>query len=146
MIYSNHQVKENTSKTRKELTMPMLSKTVVDSDLRARIFDEIFELSTEAGKIDAFTTDNDVEYRKVNDRQWGVILTDKNGHERYCRVGVIVAEEREDMTARELMKKEIDEYRAKQASKAEKAKAKEEKIARDKKAREEKTKKEEEGE
>jgi len=126
--------------------MAKISKTVVDADLRNRVFSEIFELETEAGTIDAFTTDNDTEYRKINDRQWGVILTDKNGVERYCRVGVIVAEEREDMTARELMQSEIDAYNEKQASKAEKAKAKEAKIARDKKAREEKAKKEEEGE
>ena len=126
--------------------MAKISKNVVDADLRNRIFSEIFELETEAGTIDAFTTDNDTEYRKINDRQWGVILTDKNGVERYCRIGVIVAEEREDMTARELMQAEIDAYNEKQASKVEKAKAKEAKIARDKKAREEKAKKEEEGE
>lgn len=122
--------------------MAKISKNVVDADLRNRIFSEIFELNTEAGTIDAFTTDNGTEYRRINDRQWGVILTDKNGVERYCRVGVIVAEEREDMTARELMQSEIDAYNEKQASKVEKAKAKEAKIARDKKAREEKAKKE----
>lgn len=126
--------------------MAKISKNVVDADLRNRIFSEIFELETEAGTIDAFTTDNDTEYRRINDRQWGVILTDKNGVERYCRIGVIVAEEREDMTARELMQSEIDAYNEKQANKAEKAKAKEAKIARDRKAREEKKKKEEEGE
>ena len=126
--------------------MAKISKNVVDADLRNRIFSEIFELETSAGTIDAFTTDNDTEYRRINDRQWGVILTDKNGVERYCRIGVIVAEEREDMTARELMQAEIDAYNEKQANKAEKAKAKEAKIARDKKAREEKAKKEEEGE
>ena len=123
--------------------MAKISKSGVDADLRARIFDEIFELSTEAGKIDAFTTDSGTEYRKINERQYGVILIDKNGVERYCRVGVIVAEEREDMTARELMESEIAAYQEKQASKAEKTNAKEAKIARDKKAREEKAKKEE---
>ena len=112
--------------------MPMLPKTVVDADMRMRVF------------ADAIFDENDeITWVTINDRQYGCILTDKNGHERYCRLGVIVAEEREDMTARELMQAEIDEYRAKQASKAEKAKAKEEKIARDKKAREEKAKKEE---
>lgn len=124
--------------------MAKISKNVVDADLRNRIFSEIFELDTEAGTIDTFTTDSGTEYHKINDRQWGIILTDKNGVERYCRVGVIVAEEREDMTARELMQAEINAYNEKQASKAEKAKAKEAKIARDKKAREEKAKKEEE--
>lgn len=117
--------------------MPKISKTVVDADLRSRIFDDMLILKNE-------DEDYEFNYVKVNDRQYGVILTDKNGVERYCRVGVIVAEEREDMTARELMQAEIDAYTEKQAAKAEKAKAKEEKIARDKKAREEK--KEEEGE
>lgn len=115
--------------------MPKISKTVVDADLRNRVFaDTIFDENDE------------IQWVKINDRQYGCILTDKNGVERLVRLGAIVAEEREDMTARELMQKEIDEYNAKQANKAEKAKAKEEKIARDKKAREEKNKKEEEGE
>jgi len=112
--------------------MAKISKNVVDADLRGTIF------------ADLFGVDNTLNYTKVNDRQYGVLLTDKNGVERYCRVGVIVAEEREDMTARELMQSEMDAYNEKQASKAEKAKAKEAKIARDKKAREEKAKKEEE--
>lgn len=106
--------------------MAKISKTIVDSELRARVFEE---LDIEGGN-----------FIKINDRQYGVILTDKNGVERYCRVGVIVAEEREDMTARELMQKEIDEYNAKQATKAEKAQAKAEKIARDQARREAKAK------
>lgn len=114
--------------------MAKISKNVVDADLRNQVFEDIFADPSDTG------------YIKINDRQYGIILTDKNGIERYCRVGVIVAEEREDMTARELMQSEIDAYNEKQASKAEKAKAKEAKIARDKKAREEKKKKEEEGE
>lgn len=117
--------------------MAKISKSVVDADLRNRIFSHL-------DIANAYTEDS--LFYKINDRQYGVILTDKNGVERYCRVGVIVAEEREDMTARELMQAEIDAYNEKQASKAEKAKAKEAKIARDKKAREEKAKKEEEGE
>lgn len=115
--------------------MAKISKNVVDADLRARIFSHL-------DIANAYTEDS--LFYKINDRQYGVLLTDKNGVERYCRVGVIVAEEREDMTARELMQSEIDAYNEKQASKAEKAKAKEAKIARDKKAREEKAKKEEE--
>ena len=106
--------------------MPKLTKNVVDADLRTRTFEE---LDIENGN-----------FIKVNDRQYGIIWTDKNGVERYCRVGVIVAEEREDMTARELMQSEIDAYEAKQAEKAEKAKAKAEKAARDKAAREAKEK------
>lgn len=117
--------------------MAKISKNVVDADLRNRIFSHL-------DIANAYTEDS--LFYKINDRQYGVILTDKNGVERYCRVGVIVAEEREDMTARELMQAEIDAYNEKQANKAEKAKAKEAKIARDKKAREEKAKKEEEGE
>lgn len=102
--------------------MPKISKTVVDKELRDRIFGWICQ-------------DEDT-FAKVNDRQYGCILTDLNGIQRYCRIGVIVAEEREDMTAQELMQSEIDAYNAKQEAKAEKAKAKEEKIARDKARRE----------
>lgn len=109
--------------------MAKISKTVVDADLRTRIFSHL-------DIANAYTEDS--VFYKINDRQYGVILTDKNGVERYCRVGVIVAEEREDMTARELMQSEIDAYHAKQAEKAEKAKAKEKKIARDKALREKK--------
>lgn len=123
--------------------MAKISKNVVDADLRNRIFSEIFELETEAGTIDAFTTDNNTEYRKINDRQWGVILTDKNGVERYVRIGAIVAEEREDMTARELMAKEQKEYQDKQTEKAEKAKKNAEKAAKDKAARAKKKEEEE---
>lgn len=106
--------------------MAKISKTVVDANLRARIFEE---LDIANGN-----------FVKVNDRQYGIILTDANGVERYVRIGAIVAEEREDMTARELMQKEIDEYNTKQATKAEKAQAKAEKIARDQARREAKAK------
>jgi hypothetical protein len=127
-------VKENTNKTRKDLFMPKISKTAVDADLRTRVFDWLM----------ADTDSDDTEYeiaistsmQKINDRQYGCILVDKNGVERYCRVGVIVAEEREDMTARELMAREIDEYNAKQASKAEKARVRAEKAEKDKAKRE----------
>lgn len=115
--------------------MAKISKTVVDKDLRDQIFDEIFELQTDVGRIDAFTLEDGTTYRKVNDRQWGVIRTDLNGVKRYCRVGVIVAEEREDMTAEELMQSEIDAYLAKQADKAEKAQARAEKAKKDKERR-----------
>ena len=109
-----------------------MSKTIVDKKLRDEIFADI---------IHGYPTD--YKYTKVNDRQYGVILTDANGVERYCRVGVIVAEVREDMTAEELMNAEIEEYNMKQEAKAEKAKAKEAKIAKDK-ARREKEKEEKE--
>jgi len=110
--------------------MAKISKTVVDKDLRALVFSELF-------------TDNNTKYDfvRINDRQYGVIAIDLNGHERYIRIGAIVAEEREDMTARELMQSEIDAYNAKQEAKEEKAKTKAEKIAKDK-ARREKEKEE----
>ena len=114
--------------------MPKLTKNVVDSDLRSRIFEDLFTIYSG----DEAELSN--HYTKVNDRQYGTIIVDKNGVERYCRVGVIVAEEREDMTARELMQSEIEAYEAKQAEKAEKAKAKAEKAAKDKAAREAKEK------
>lgn len=103
-----------------------MTKAEIDAKLRSRIFNEIIPKYPAGGR----------EYIKINDRQYGVVLTDENGNERYCRIGVIVAEEREDMTARELMQAEIDAYNTKQAEKAEKAKAKAEKIARDKAKRE----------
>ena len=105
--------------------MPKLSQNVVNSELRERIFDDIM------------TRENIViDFERINDRQYGCILTDKNGVERYCRLGVIVAKEREDMTARDLMQSEIDIYKTKQAEKEEKAKAKAAKIERDKARRE----------
>lgn len=107
--------------------MAKISKNVVDSALRNDIF--------EALEMDEHN------FIKINDRQYGIILTDANGVERYCRVGVIVAEEREDMTARDLMKKEIAEYNAKQENKAAKAaerakKAEADKVRREAKAKE----------
>jgi len=98
--------------------MANISKTIVDKDLRERVFDDIFD-----------TTDGN--YAKINDRQYGCILTDLNGHQRYVRIGAIVAEERDDMTAEELMQSEIDAYNAKQEAKAEKAQKKAKKIASD---------------
>lgn len=102
--------------------MAKISKTVVDKALREQVFQCLFEDCNPA----------DYGFDKINDRQYGVILKDLNGVLRYVRIGAIVAEEREDMTAEELMQKEIDEYNTKQAEKAEKAKKKEEKIAKDK--------------
>lgn len=103
--------------------MAKVSKAIVDKDLRDRVFTMI--------------ANGDVElFEKVNDRQNGIILTDMNGEERYVRLGAIVAELREDMTARELMQSEIDAYTAKQDAKAEKAQKKAEKIAKDKAKRE----------
>ena len=105
--------------------MAKVTKTMVDKGLRDEIFADI---------IHGYPTD--YAYTKINDRQYGVILTDANGVERYCRIGVIVAELRDDMTAKELMDAEIEEYEMKQKAKEEKARAKEVKIAKDKARRE----------
>ena len=112
-----------------------MTKTMVDKDIRERVFKDMFT-STEKAYLTEGT------YQKINDRQWGVILTDTNGEQRYVRIGAIVAELREDMTAEELMQSEIDTYNMKQAEKEEKAKAKAKKIAKDKARREEEKKNE----
>lgn len=113
--------------------MAQISKAVVDSAIRNDVF----------GMLDLSA------FKKVNDRQYGILVPDMNGETRYVRLGAIVAEQREDITAEELMESEIADYEAKQAAKAEKAKAKAEKIARDKAKREAEAKakaeKEEEG-
>jgi len=112
--------------------MAQVSKTIVDKALRDGIFFDIFQ--NDCGMYD---------YVKINDRQYGVLIEDMNGVQRYVRIGAIVAEERDDMTAEELMQSEIDAYNAKQEAKAEKVKKKEAKIAKDK-ARREKEKEEKE--
>lgn len=108
--------------------MAKVTKQIIDKQLRESVFEAIF-------------TNEIQNFVKINDRQYGVIMTDLNGNQRYVRIGVIVAELREDMTAEELMASEIEEYEMKQNAKAEKAKAKEAKIAKDK-ARREKEKEE----
>jgi len=111
-----------------------ISKAIVDSNIRTAIFNTLNVANIEG-------------FHKINDRQYGCIVEDVNGERRYARVGVIVAEQREDVTADELMAAEIADYEAKQAAKAEKAKARAEKAAKDKAKREaEKAKKESEGE
>lgn len=109
--------------------MAKVAKQIVDKELRDRVFENLFVVEGFSG-FPAF------EYHRINDRQFGVILTDLNGEQRYVRIGAIVAELREDMTAEELMNAEMEEYRMKQEAKAEKAKAKEAKIAKDKAQRE----------
>ena len=112
--------------------MPKVTKTMVDQELRNKIFGMLFDNDETSGS-----------FVKINDRQYGIILVDANGEQRYCRIPVIVAELREEMTAEELMQSEIEEYQMKQKAKTEKAKAKEAKIAKDK-ARREKEKEEKE--
>ena len=105
--------------------MAKITKTQNDKSLRDLVFSELFEGNT-----------TQYDFARINDRQYGVLLIDLNGHQRYVRIGAIVAEERDDMTAEELMQSEIDAYNQKQVDKAEKAKAKEKKIAKDKARRE----------
>lgn len=112
--------------------MATISKAIVDSNIRATIFSTLNIAELEG-------------FHKINDRQYGCIVEDVNGDRRYVRVGVIVAEQREDMTADELMASEIADYESKQAAKAEKAAVRAEKAAKDK-AKREAAKKEKEGE
>lgn len=114
--------------------MAKISKNIVDAGLRESIFSDL--LTTKSATAYSY------DYVKINDRQYGVILTDKNGVERYCRVGVIVAEEREGMTARELMAQEMADYNAKQEAKAAKAAERAKKAEADKARREAKAKEE----
>ena len=111
-------------KTRKGFEMAKISKTVVDKALRDTVFSDLF---TDGLKEDGYT--------KINDHQWGVLIQDLNGVQRYVRIGAIVAEEREDMTAQELMQNEIAAYEAKQADKEAKAQARAEKAKKDKERR-----------
>lgn len=120
--------------------MAKITKTVVDKELRDSVFTLLFGDKDVSEMTDEATG---IQIKKINDRQYGCLLTDLNGVQRYCRIGVIVAEERDTMTAEELMQSEIDAYRenqAKKEAKAEKAKAKAErdKAKRQKKEEEEK--------
>ena len=113
--------------------MAKVTKAQVDKDLREKVFNELV--------IEGWDLEDNVPlikegFHKINDRQYGCLITDLNGVQRYVRVGAIVAEERDDMTAEELMQSEIDAYTAKQNDKAEKAKKKADKIAKDKAKRE----------
>jgi hypothetical protein len=116
--------------------MAKVTKNIVDKDLRDTVFGELM------GAKDGWNAES-VGFHRINDRQYGILLLDVNGVERYVRLGAIVAEEREDMTARELMQKEIDEYNEKQTVKAQKAAERAEKAARDKAEREAKKKEKE---
>lgn len=112
--------------------MAKISKAVVDSNLRKVVFDALNIANIEG-------------FHKVNDRQFGCIIEDVNGERRYVRIGAIVAEQREDCTADELMASEIADYNAKQEAKAKRAAERAEKAAKDK-AKREAAKKEKEGE
>ena len=109
-----------------------ISKAVVDSHIRSAIFSALDITNIEG-------------FQKINDRQYGIIVEDINGERRYARVGVIVAEQREDVTADELMALEIADYNDKQAAKAKRAAERAEKAAKDR-AKREAAKKEKENE
>ena len=109
-----------------------ISKALVDANLRTVVFNAIGIANIEG-------------FHKINDRQFGCIVEDMNGDRRYIRVGCIVAEQREDMTADELMAAEIADYEDKQVKRAERAAARAEKAAKDR-AKREAAKKEKEGE
>jgi len=113
--------------------MPKISKAAVDANIRVALFN-ILDMA------------NREDFHKINDRQYGCIVEDDNGVRRYARVGIIVAEEREDCTADELMASEIADYEEKQAKKAAKAAERAEKAAKDKAKREAAAKKKAEGE
>lgn len=114
------------------------TKNVVDADLRNAIFEDLFT------KFSGDDSELNFHYQKINDRQYGVIMNDLNGHKRYVRIGAIVAEEREDMSAEELMESEVAKYNEAQEKKAEKKRKSEEKAKRDKALREKKAKEKEE--
>ena len=100
--------------------MPLkLSKAVVDSQIRAKIFEALNIANIEG-------------FKRINDRQFGVLVEDAEGHQRYARIPVIVAEEREDMTAEELMRSEVEKYEESQRKKAEQKAQREEKAKKDK--------------
>jgi len=106
--------------------MAKVTKNIVDKDLRDKVFDElIFE---ELSK-------RELEFTKINDRQYGCIMTDLNGNERYVRIGAIVAEIREDMTAEELMQSEVDKYNESIVKKAELAAKRKAKAEEDERKR-----------
>lgn len=100
-----------------------ISKAVIDSNVRSSVFSTL-----NIANIDGF--------HRINDRQYGCIVTDDNGVERYVRIGAIVAEIRDDMTAREYMQTEIDKYNETQRKKEERAAARKEKAQKDAERRE----------
>lgn len=111
--------------------MAKVSKTEVDKKLREDVFSMLGITLTE-------------NFEKVNDRQYGIILEDANGEQRYIRLGAIVAELREDMTAEELMASEIRAYHEAQEKREQKAAERKAKAEADKARREAEKEKEKE--
>ena len=114
------------------------TKNVVDADLRNRVFAWLMDDPDSPDTEYEIAISNSM--KKINDRQYGCLLTDMNGHLRYVRIGAIVAEEREDMSAEELMGSEVAKYNEAQEKKAEKKRKSEEKAKHDKAMREQKAK------
>lgn len=106
--------------------MAKMTKTQCDKSLRDSVFAMLFDNGAALPAM----------FHKINDRQYGIIMVDPNGDQRYVRIGAIVAEIREDMTAEELMQSEIETYELKQAEKAEKAAKRKSKAEKDKAKRE----------
>ena len=92
-----------------------ISKAIIDTDLRAQTF----------AKLDLS------DCSKVNDQTYGILLTDQNGVERYVRLRAVVAEVKDDMTAREYMESEVAAYNEKVAAKEAKKKERMEKAKKD---------------
>lgn len=113
--------------------MAKVTKNIVDKDLRDKVFSGLLE--PDPDMLNSMI--------KINDRQYGILLTDLNGVQRYVRIGAIVAEERDDMTAEELMQSEINAYLTKQAEKEANAKTRAEKAKKDKERREKEAQKNE---
>lgn len=93
----------------------VVSKAIVDSDLRTQAF----------SKLDM------TDFSKVNDQTYGILLTDQNGVERYVRLRAVVAEVKDDMSAREYMESEVAAYNEKVAAKEAKKKERMEKAKKD---------------
>lgn len=102
--------------------------TVLNADLRARVFE-------------ALNIDNLPDFIKINNCRYGIIMTDIDGNERYVQVNIKATKFDEDIPARELMQKELDDYAAQLAREEAAAEKKAKKIAE----AEAKKKKEEEG-
>ena len=102
-----------------------ISKAIIDSNVRNYVFSVL-----NIANIDGF--------HRINDRQYGCLITDDNGVERYVRIGAIVAEIKDDMTAKEYMESEISKYEQTQANKKERAAKRAEKAAKDAERREKK--------
>ena len=98
--------------------MAQYSKAFVDSQIRNEVFSTLKIFDNPA-------------FVKINDRQAGILVTDINGNQRFARIAVIVAEEREDLTAAELMNSEIAAFNEKQQAKAKRKAEREAKAKRD---------------